>query len=400
MPLEPDLSLFGKISTKQDFDRLDEEWRMKKAIAQAELKKSQQIDVDKLGEQAFMKAAMGAQLSPEETAAAQFIDAKSGGVMIDPYSGNIVQKPRLSDRIKIGGIGYQQQQADLNAQDTDYGPLGTAPLMPVSKEPMGSKFDMGDMNFPSVSMDELNQVTNKMQGLKPPVAPRTFSADSPAYGNQEPNIGPNEKATLDVINSDPFFSTPRGKVEASKAIIDAKTKDISVLQSAEIKKNEPMTESQSSAATYADRMKNSHDILSKLDDVQLSISQRGLDYIPLAGNFMTSEQYKMADQAQRDFVNAVLRRESGAVISPQEFNSAKLQYFPQPGDTPAVIRQKKLNRETSINGIARAAGPKYTPPTGQGGMGTAMLPKKGEIVDGYMFSGGNPNDQENWKKVK
>lgn len=30
----------------------------------------------------------------------------------------------------------------------------------------------------------------------------------------------------------------------------------------------------------------------------------------------------------------------------------------------------------------------------------AIPPKKGQVVDGYMFSGGNPNDPKSWKKVK
>lgn len=65
----------------------------------------------------------------------------------------------------------------------------------------------------------------------------------------------------------------------------------------------------------------------------------------------------MAQQAQRNFVNAVLRRESGAVISDEEFANAAQQYFPQPGDSPAVVAQKAQNRMTAIAGVRRASGP-------------------------------------------
>ena len=58
-----------------------------------------------------------------------------------------------------------------------------------------------------------------------------------------------------------------------------------------------------------------------------------------------SDKFKQIEQAQRDFINAVLRRESGAVIGEQEFENARLQYFPQPGDTPKVVKQKQKNRE-------------------------------------------------------
>ena len=58
-----------------------------------------------------------------------------------------------------------------------------------------------------------------------------------------------------------------------------------------------------------------------------------------------SDKFKQIQQAQRDFINAALRRESGAAIAPSEFENARLQYFPQPGDTAKVVNQKQKNRE-------------------------------------------------------
>jgi hypothetical protein len=57
------------------------------------------------------------------------------------------------------------------------------------------------------------------------------------------------------------------------------------------------------------------------------------------------------DQAKRDFVNAVLRRESGAVIADSEFDNADKQYFPQVGDSKDVIEQKARNRAVAIEGM-------------------------------------------------
>jgi hypothetical protein len=67
------------------------------------------------------------------------------------------------------------------------------------------------------------------------------------------------------------------------------------------------------------------------------------------------------DQAKRNFVNAVLRRESGAVISPSEFENAHVQYFPVPGDSEKVLAQKKANRELVKNQFIRSAGRAYQP---------------------------------------
>lgn len=97
--------------------------------------------------------------------------------------------------------------------------------------------------------------------------------------------------------------------------------------------------------------------------------------VPLFGNALVDPKYQRYDQARRNFVNAVLRRESGAVISDAEFENANIQYFPQFGDTEETLSQKQRNRQTTMEGIRMGAGPSifYTPaypmgvPTDQGG---------------------------------
>lgn len=74
------------------------------------------------------------------------------------------------------------------------------------------------------------------------------------------------------------------------------------------------------------------------------------------GNYLLSDEAQRVEQAQRDFVNAILRQESGAVITPEEFDNAQKQYFPQPGDSPAVIAQKRKNRDTAIKGLQAMVG--------------------------------------------
>lgn len=123
------------------------------------------------------------------------------------------------------------------------------------------------------------------------------------------------------------------------------------------------TVSQATAAGFADRMTQSDAILSKpavakvMTDI---VEQRGS--IPGVGNMIASPEYQQADQAQRDFINAILRRESGAVIADSEFANARRQYFPAVGDSDAVLRQKAANRKNAINGVSRSAGPAYEAP--------------------------------------
>lgn len=168
------------------------------------------------------------------------------------------------------------------------------------------------------------------------------------------------------------------------------------------------TVSQATAAGYADRMAQSDAILSdpKFANVQTDImEQRG--NTPLIGNLIASPEFQQADQAQRDFINAILRRESGAVISPSEFENARRQYFPQPGDSDAVLKQKAANRRNAIQGVARAAGPAYAPPDTTNYLeappeapgGLPAGPAVGAVEDGFRFKGGDASDPNNWEPI-
>lgn len=125
----------------------------------------------------------------------------------------------------------------------------------------------------------------------------------------------------------------------------------------------PMTDTQANANLYSTRMERADQIINNLEGkynrIWLAARQSaGEGVTGSIANARLSPEAQQIDQAQRDFLNAVLRRESGAVISPSEFANGRQQYFPQPGDSVEVVRQKAANRRTAIEGVRAAAGPK------------------------------------------
>jgi hypothetical protein len=124
------------------------------------------------------------------------------------------------------------------------------------------------------------------------------------------------------------------------------------------------TDGQSNAALYASRMQEAdkliNDLEGKYNRYQLAARQTaGQGVVGTVANSLISSEVQKVDQAQRNFINAVLRRESGAVIAEPEFKNAAIQYFPQPGDSIEVVRQKAANRRTAIEGIKAAGAPAY-----------------------------------------
>jgi hypothetical protein len=118
-----------------------------------------------------------------------------------------------------------------------------------------------------------------------------------------------------------------------------------------------MNEGQAKAAGFADRIVEANPVL---DTAPPSVGASFLSNAP-GGNFALTPDQQTFFQAERNFINAVLRRESGAVISDEEFSNARKQYIPQPGDSAQVLEQKRRNRETVKRSFSRDAGPSYQP---------------------------------------
>jgi len=86
-------------------------------------------------------------------------------------------------------------------------------------------------------------------------------------------------------------------------------------------------------------------------------AQGVVDILPTGiTNSFTSPDRQKAEQAKRDFIAASLRYESGAAISPAEFEKQDSTFFPQPGDSPEVIKQKEGARQRVIESFQIGAG--------------------------------------------
>jgi len=92
------------------------------------------------------------------------------------------------------------------------------------------------------------------------------------------------------------------------------------------------------------------------------ISTQG-DYVP---NIVKSGGTQQYEQIERQFVQAVLRKESGASISPEEMSTNRKKYFAKPGDGPEVVAQKKAARALAVQGLA-AEGARVSSNVSKGG---------------------------------
>lgn len=186
------------------------------------------------------------------------------------------------------------------------------------------------------------------------------------------------------------------------------------------------TQDQANSATFYGMMETAEKDLSNptIGPAATSRWDRALDAVPGGfGRGFTSPEYQLAENAQRNFVAAYLRKTSGNNITDGEFAMHKPLFFPQPGETdPRVLAQKAQNRKDAMAGILGSSPLEFQrkveqrkaaeqdrgqpPVAGASAAGapasasTPNAPQPGDVVKGYRFKGGNPADRNSWEPAR
>jgi hypothetical protein len=179
----------------------------------------------------------------------------------------------------------------------------------------------------------------------------------------------NENSRGVIIQTDQGPMLANSRTGTTKPILDAKGLPVT--------RTKTPTEFQGKSAAFGLRATEADKILNALKYSPAAInSKASVSSWPIVGGalgaatnkFGLTQSDQRAEQSQRDFINAVLRQESGAAIADSEFDNARKQYFPQPGDGADVIKQKARARQLSIQGLQMNAGhAALTAPPANGG---------------------------------
>lgn len=183
-------------------------------------------------------------------------------------------------------------------------------------------------------------------------------AATQAYNEQKDRIASSEGKVVNAADGKSYIFYPG--LNKYEPMLDPSGQHVSKASADGSK----MTEQQSRDALFGARMQESGKIISSLEKDGVSpsymsklpfIGEGLVNAVPsvLGGSSVKQQQYT---QAKRDFINALLRKESGAVIGDNEFASADKQYFTQIGDSKEVVDQKAKNRQLAQTMIANASG--------------------------------------------
>lgn len=113
------------------------------------------------------------------------------------------------------------------------------------------------------------------------------------------------------------------------------------------------TEAQSKDNVYATRAEGA---LAELDPVAgelTSLVQRGAEIDPtgVVRGAVQTDNFQTAQRAGREFLQAILRKDTGAAITAQEEELYGAVYLPQLGDNKAVLEAKRIARARAVEAI-------------------------------------------------
>ena len=133
---------------------------------------------------------------------------------------------------------------------------------------------------------------------------------------------------------------------------------IRVVQGDAVAGAKPFTEGQSKDIVYATRAEGA---LASLDPIANALTSRGevaADWLPMGlGGGMQTDEYQVAKTAGDEFLQAILRKDTGAAITTQEQALYGETYLPRPGDSPARLQYKQEARKRAVEALKGGMSP-------------------------------------------
>ncbi len=118
----------------------------------------------------------------------------------------------------------------------------------------------------------------------------------------------------------------------------------------------PATVDENRVAGFFGRAQQAEDVLKTVEPAMAEKGWFGQARLKYAPNIAQSEENQVYKQAERQFIEAYLRRDSGAAIAQSEYENARQTFFVQPGDGPKIVDQKRKAREEVLKSLKQGAG--------------------------------------------
>lgn len=268
--------------------------------------------------------------------------AEISALLSDPWVAKVAGpqlQAELSQQMQMQNAAYEQQlrqQDPMRALEMERMQLENAALRnPAPQKPIEINGQLVDPLTLEVLGDYRTQNNSGFDPDRYRVVGNTLF-DLNAEGGPRPvGEGTGEEEIIFGADGNPILL--RGSAGSAKAFTEAQGKDVG----------------------FATRMRGASEQLNAVEESLTSLGNRALDADPtgLLRGSLQSEDYQLANQAAQTWLLAFLRKDSGAAITASEESLYGRTFMPQPGDSPAVIAQKREGREVAMRAVEAGMSP-------------------------------------------
>jgi hypothetical protein len=195
----------------------------------------------------------------------------------------------------------------------------------------------------------------------PNAAPQAPNAAPPVAG-QPPAANPNSDFIEELIGGVESHKAPTPQQKAGIALaLGEKGKAVDALT----EKGAKLTEQQTKDASFAERMLRAEGGLREV--VPTDKSGKFLKYDPTSSvyrflpdwNVTNSAEWQTYTRNAREGIAAILRKDTGAAVTKEEWDWYFPMYYPQPGDSAQVVADKQKARVAVARGLRAGSGPGF-----------------------------------------
>lgn len=207
-------------------------------------------------------------------------------------------------------------------------PSGRRPPVPVYQAPVRPQFGViGEDEFGNKRYGFINPMSQSVTPYSGPQPPAISGAPAGASSGSAPAGG--------IPPAPPGVNPKVWRDEQTKKLVNP----------------DKLTEAQSKDVGFYTRGVPANDALTKLENDLIDKGDVAASKVPLVGNMLVSGKFQKAQNAARDFLAVILRKDTGAAVTPSEFDTYGQIFLPAAGDGPEVIQQKREARVRALEGI-------------------------------------------------
>jgi hypothetical protein len=117
-----------------------------------------------------------------------------------------------------------------------------------------------------------------------------------------------------------------------------------------------LNEGQSKNLNFWNRMDATSGDVDKYAADLMDRGQQFKNAVPLVGNSLVSEGYQRGRRAGEEWLISILRPDTGAAVTPEEWDRYAPTFLPQPGDGPGMLADKTAARKRAADGLKKGLG--------------------------------------------